>query len=74
MSDTNYEPYATKEDVQALRGDLLERIGQGENRLTERIANVEGQLSIIVRLNYFIAASLLAMAIKVIFFSGPSTP
>ena len=60
MSDTNFKPYATKADLQELRGDL-----------SGRIARVEGQLIILVRLNYFTAASLLAMAIKVIFFSGP---
>jgi len=63
MSDTNFEPYATKADLQELRGDLI-----------DRIARVEGQLIILVRLNYFTAASLLAMAIKVIFFSGPGGP
>jgi hypothetical protein len=56
MAET-YEPYATKEDVQALRGDLLERIGR-----------LEGQMMILVRLQYLIAGSVLAMAIKVIFF------
>lgn len=78
-----YDPYATKEDLQALRADLTKVVGDVETkvvgiiasveqRMTERIARLEGQFMVIVRLNYFMAASLLAMAIKVIFFSGPS--
>jgi hypothetical protein len=60
MADTNYEPYATKEDLQALRGDLLERIGR-----------IEGQLVIILRLAFVIAGCLVALvglAIKQVFF------
>lgn len=61
MTETT-DLYATKADLQEMRGDLI-----------DRISRVEGQLAVLIRLNYFVAVSLLAMAIKVIFFPG-STP
>jgi hypothetical protein len=73
--EEKHGPYATREDIQVLRGDLLERLGTMETRLSDRISNatdriikVEGQVTILARLNYMVAASLLAMAIKVVFF------
>jgi hypothetical protein len=59
MAET-YEPYATKEDLQTLRGDLLERIGR-----------VEGQLTVILRLAFVMAgclAALVGLAVKQVFF------
>ena len=75
------ELYATKEGLQTVRGDLIKVIGDAETklvgsiasseqRMAERISRLEGQFMIIIRLNYFMAASLLAMAVKVIFFQS----
>ena len=65
MAET-YEPYATREDLQTLRGDILSRLGElevrmadRETRMMERLARLEGQMSIMLRLNYVVAGALL---------------
>ena len=69
MAET-YEPYATREDMQELRSDLIDRIGAVETRLTDRISRLDGLLTIMVRLTLITTAAVLAGAIKIIFFSG----
>ena len=69
MAET-YEPYATREDMQELRSDLIDRIGTVETRLTDRISRLDGLLTIMVRLTLITTAAVLAGAIKIIFFSG----
>jgi hypothetical protein len=44
------------------------RLSDRISNATDRIIKVEGQVTILARLNYMVAASLLAMAIKVVFF------
>lgn len=69
MAET-YEPYATREDMQALRSDLIDRIGAVETRLIDRISRLEGLMTLMVRLTLITTAAVVAGATKIIFFSG----
>lgn len=69
MAET-YEPYATREDMQALRSDLIDRIGAVETRLIDRISRPEGLMTLMVRLTLITTAAVVAGATKIFFFSG----
>lgn len=77
--EPKYGPYATREDIQALRADLIERIGTFETRLTERVSNVEtrlgdriskleGQVMMLNRVSFLTLAAVVAGAVKILFF------
>lgn len=76
---TKEDLQSLRADLTKIIGDvetkLVGSIASAEQRMIERIAStdqriarLDGQFMIIIRLNYFMAASLLAMAVKVIFF------
>ena len=63
--------------MQALRGDLIERIGDlserigaVETRLIDRISRLEGLMTLMVRLTLITTAAVVAGATKIIFFPG----
>lgn len=56
--------------MQALRSDLIDRIGAVETRLIDRISRLEGLMTLMVRLTLITTAAVVAGATKIIFFSG----
>ena len=56
--------------MQALRSDLIDRIGAVETRLIDRISRLEGLMTLMARLTLITTAAVVAGATKIIFFSG----
>jgi hypothetical protein len=64
MADNHFE-YATKADVYALESRLETQLGA----MRQQIGELKGQMAIMIRLAYYMAGVLSAIAIKVLFFT-----
>jgi hypothetical protein len=64
MADDHFE-YATKADVYEMESRLATQLGA----MRQDLGELKGQMAILIRLAYYMAGVLSAIAIKVLFFT-----
>jgi len=60
MAEPQYQPYATREDMQGLRGEVIDRMGQLEVRMVDRLGQMQSSMI------KWIAGMLLAHLVAVV--------